>query len=139
MMGLKIIFKKGFLLQAFRFGIVGILNTIVGFVFYILFINFNFHYIIALFFSHVIGVTNSFFWNKFWTFKSKQKSLKELFRFITVYAITFLLNIVILFFLVEKMYFDKKLSQLISLSLITIISFCGHKYWSFKNYRINDQ
>jgi putative flippase GtrA len=119
-------------IQMIKFIIVGFLNTLIGYLSYFLFLSLNFHYVIAMGFAHVIGVTHSYFWNKYWTFKSKSKSKKEIFRFISVYLIVFILNILSLSLFVEKFHIQPAIAGLASLFFITIISFTGHKFWSFK-------
>lgn len=87
---------------------------------------------LALLISSVIGITHSFIWNKKWTFKSKGEIRKEGIRFISVYGIAFLINLVILALFVEKLMFDPKIGQIFALGVVSIISFYGHKYWSFR-------
>ena len=118
--------------QISKFGIVGIINTVVGYGAYLVFLYFNFHYLIAMIFSHIIGVTHSYFWNKYWTFKSKTKSHKEKFKFATVYTITFVINGILLSIFVEIFKISTQLSGFIALISVTLLSYAGHKFWSFK-------
>jgi putative flippase GtrA len=118
-------------IQLSKFGLIGILNTIIGYILFILFLNW-FNYIFALVSSHIIAVTHSYLWNKFWTFKSNGNLFKEFIKFNSVYFLVFVVNAITLFFLVEIFNFDPKVGQLFALPIITIISFTGHKYWSFK-------
>lgn len=115
-----------------KFIFVGVLNTIVGYGAYFILLYLNIHYILALIISSVIGIIHSFIWNKKWTFKSKGDVRKESLRFISVYGIAFLINLVILALFVEKLMFDPKIAQAFALCIVTIISFVGHKYWSFR-------
>lgn len=117
--------------QTIRFGIVGVINTIVGYGVYFILLRFKVFYVASLLISHIIGVTNSYFWNKYFTFKSSQKSFKEVARFVSVYAVTFAVNLVILMVMVEKIKLGKDIAQLIALFVVTAISFLGHKFWSF--------
>jgi len=115
-----------------RFIFVGILNTIVGYGAYFILLHLNMYYMVALLISSVIGITHSFIWNKKWTFKSKGDVRKESFKFISVYGIAFLINLVTLAFFVEKLMLNPKIAQVFALGLVTMISFIGHKYWSFR-------
>lgn len=124
--------KSKHFLQFARFVFVGVLNTIVGYGGYLVFLYFGFHYLAAMVGSHVVGVTNSYFWNKYWTFKSRIKSHAEKVRFISVYAVTFVLNAVILTLLIQKIGMGAKLAGLVALLVVTVVSFGGHKLWSFK-------
>lgn len=115
-----------------RFIFVGILNTIVGYGAYFILLYLNIYYILALFLSSVIGIIHSFIWNKKWTFKSNGDLRKESIRFISVYGIAFLINLVILALFVEKFMINPKIAQVFALCIVIMISFFGHKYWSFR-------
>ncbi len=117
--------------QFSKFSLIGILNTIVGFGSFIILLSF-FNYMLALIISHMIGVTHSYLWNKFWTFKSDKSPINEFIKFNSVYLVVFVVNAITLMFLVSGLNFDPRIGQLIALPIITIISFAGHRYWSFK-------
>lgn len=118
--------------QISRFIFVGILNTIVGYGAYFILLYFNIYYIFALLISHIIGVTNSFIWNKKWTFRSEGNTRREGLKFSSVYGITFILNLFILTFFVEGLKLTPQTGQVVALGICTMISYFGHKYWSFK-------
>ena len=54
--------------QLSKFSLIGILNTILGYGLFVIFL-YWFNYLVASIFSHIIAVTHSYLWNKFWTFK----------------------------------------------------------------------
>lgn len=113
-----------------KFVLVGVLNTIVGYsAFYIL--SYFYYYLIALIVSHFIGVTHSYLWNKYWTFRTQKNQLAEFIRFNMVYLVVLIANILILGFLVDVLKFNPRIGQLIVLPITTMISYFGHKYWSF--------
>lgn len=118
--------------QVSRFIFIGVLNTIIGYTAYYILLSLNIYYIFAFLISHIIAVTNSFIWNKKWTFKSKGDARRESLKFISVYGMTFIINLIILALLVEKLMLNPKISQLFALGIVTLISFFGHKYWSFR-------
>ncbi|WP_442951591.1 GtrA family protein [Paenibacillus sp. GYB004] len=125
--------------QSMKFVLVGVTNTIIS---YLVFIGCNLlvdNYLVSLLISYIIGVVNSYFLNKNWTFRTpKTRNLSTIIKFITVYLCTFLVNLIILILLVDFLYFSASLSQAISLIITTMISFIGHKYWSFKNKEVSD-
>ncbi|WP_408638043.1 GtrA family protein [Paenibacillus sonchi] len=122
--------------QSLRFIIVGILNTIVGFVVYALYLKYiNNSYLQALILSNIVGITHSYIWNNNWTFTMKKFSLKSVVRFTSIYLISFLINLLFLRVLVDDMEMGKLFAQGISLFFTTLISFFGHKYWSFAKQR----
>ena len=118
--------------QRIRFLLVGVLNTIFGYGIYALLVYFNVNIYIANVISTVLGELHSYLWNRFYTFKSKDKATKEILRFITVYLISFGISNLILFVFVTKMGINKYLGGLFNLICTTLISWFGHKYFSFK-------
>ncbi|WP_420707884.1 GtrA family protein [Paenibacillus sp. GM2] len=113
---------------------VGVLNTIVGFLAFAGFIHFLYdNYLIALIFSHIIGVAHSYLWNNKWTFEQKKYSAKSAMKFMSVYVVTFLVNLLLLFLLIDTIALNKIIAQAIALFLTTLVSFFGHKYWSFND------
>ncbi|WP_419886830.1 GtrA family protein [Paenibacillus sp. B-A-8] len=122
--------------QSLRFIIVGILNTIVGFTVYALYLKYiNNNYLQALILSNIIGIIHSYIWNNNWTFTVKKFSMKSAMKFTSIYLFSFLINLLFLRILVDHMGMDKLLAQGISLFFTTLISFFGHKYWSFAKQR----
>lgn len=119
--------------QSIKFIIVGVLNTVVGFLAfaaYIYFIHDN--YLQALIFSHIIGVANSYLWNNRWTFQQKKYKASSAIKFMSVYVVTFIVNLFLLTILVDTIEMNKLIAQAIALLFTTLVSFFGHKYWSFR-------
>jgi putative flippase GtrA len=117
--------------QLARFVFVGVLNTAVGYLAYFFLVDYI-NYLAALAISHMIGVTHSYIWNRYWTFKSRQTKLVEFIRFNSVYALVFATNAAVLAAFVNVLHMDSRLGQLIALPIVTAISFAGHRRWSFK-------
>jgi len=118
-------------LQLSKFGLVGVLNTLISYGAFFILLNYT-NYLISLVISHILGVTHSYIWNKCWIFKSDKFLLNEFLKFNSVYAAVFLTNAVVLIFIVNTFNLDPRIGQLIALPIVTMISFAGHKYWSFR-------
>jgi putative flippase GtrA len=117
--------------QLSKFGMVGILNTLVGYSAFFILVNYT-NYMVSLIISHIIGVTHSYIWNKYWIFKSDKIVINEFLKFNSVYILVFITNALVLVFCVNALNLDPRIGQLIALPMITMISFTGHKYWSFR-------
>ncbi len=118
--------------QSVKFIIVGILNTLVGYsVYFVCLRLFDIHYVISLTIAHVIGVIHSYIWNNKWTFQAKKIDFESIIKFSAVYVLTFLMNLLLLSVLVQIGGYNALISQLFALFFTTLISFVGHKYWSF--------
>ena len=119
--------------QEIRFLFVGMLNTIVGYGIYAILIFFNINYLLANTLSTIVGVLHSYLWNRFFTFKSKEKALKEIIKFIFVYICSYLLGMIILYLFTSILHLSPYIAGLINLFITTLISWFGHKYFSIKN------
>ena len=111
----------------FRFLLVGVLNTIVAYVVYFILLQFGISFVIAQGVGQVCGVINSYFFNKYFTFKSNSKSKWEIVRFLTVYAFQYLFAIGFIY-VVPLSY---ELAGFLILPINPVISFLGHKYFTF--------
>ena len=116
--------------QIIKFCGIGILNAIVSYgTFFLLVI--YLYYLVALLIAHIIGVINSFLWNKYWVFKTKKFNLWEFIKFNLIYAIIFIVNAISLFVCVDIINMDPIFAQLLLLPIITGVSFFGQKLWTF--------
>ena len=116
-----------------RFFIVGVLNTIVGYTIFGLLVYFEVYYLLSLTISHVLGTIHSYLWNKFFTFKSKNKIRKEVLKFATIYTFIYLVNFLLLFLAVNVFRLNVYLSQIAILGFVIITSFVLQQKWAFKS------
>ncbi|MGG1514058.1 GtrA family protein [Paenibacillus oryzisoli] len=118
--------------QIVKFIIVGVINTGVGFLSYILLLKFTtLHYLFALVLAHIIGVLNSYLLNSNWTFQAGSHNFKTIVKFCATYAITLLFNLALLPIFVRYISGNKVFSQLLVIIITTVISFISQKYWAF--------
>jgi len=115
-----------------RFVIVGLINTAVGYGIFAFFLWLRIPYQLATVLSMIVGTTNSYFWNKYFTFKSSKKSFWEVVRFVSVYAVQLLVNEAMLMLLIEVFGVNKYIAGIPTLFVTTLVSFFGHKFFSFR-------
>lgn len=125
--------KKLFDDKRIRFLMVGVINTVVGYGFYALFIYLGLDAYLATTLSTILGVINSYFWSKYFTFRQPKKSLPEALRFVLVYAVSYGANLALVYLFVDRMGMDKYLSGVACLFVTTIVSYVGHNFFSFKS------
>lgn len=128
----KISSQKIFNFYISRYVIVGLINTVVGYIAFFLFTRILNQYVFALLLSHIVGVTNSYFWNKYFTFQKKLFTWIEIFKFIVVYILYYLFNLGLLFVFIELFGINILIAQAIALPLVTLLTFFAHKHWTFK-------
>jgi putative flippase GtrA len=85
---------------------------------------------IATIIGYAIGTLHSYLWNKYFTFKSKEKSWGEFFRFIGVCIVQYGANYGLT--ILAKQFVDKHFIYTIIVTLLCmVISFIGHSLFSF--------
>lgn len=121
-----------------KFGIVGSLNTIIDFVVYALLTSVGANYLLSQILSYSCGLLNSYFVNRTWTFKQKDKaSMKEFIRFLAVNAATLSLTLILLDFLYTKQGLNLLLSKFLVTAIGTIFNFIGTKMLVFTKAKSN--
>ena len=118
--------------QIAKFIFVGCINTAIYYGIYIIMIRRGFFFATAITVGTIAGVINSYFWNKFFTFRSHRKSIAEIVKFITVYVVQYVSNIAIVHVCITHFNISEALSGLIAVFVGVFISFLGHRFWSFK-------
>lgn len=118
-----------------RFIFVGLTTVLIDFIFYSLFIKFlspSFSKAI----SFLIGSIYSYFSNKFFTFKSKNNSLRQIIKFFLVYFLSLLINVYINYWFIS-IFNDTKsgltFAFLIAVSCSASFNFISMKKYVFKN------
>lgn len=138
--------------QAFKFGVVGIGNTLLSlFVIWVFTKWLGCSEVMANLIGYTVGLINSFLWNKQWTFKSTIDWKSSAMRFLVVFAVCYLLQLMLLLVL-NHYYIDRppfygflkpifvsfSLSipfyhQMLAMAFYTIINFLINKMYTFKS------
>lgn len=116
--------------QLIKFIVAGIIAVAVDFGAYYFLINYMSHNV-SKGFSFLVGSIIAYLLNKFWTFKTKEFSGTQLFRFFLLYATTLAINV-----LVNKgvlnLFNNVLFGFLCATGASTILNFFGQKFWVFK-------
>lgn len=115
-----------------KFGLVGVLNTIITIVVFNILRFVDINIVVANTTGYICGMINSYLWNNRWVFKSNSKDISTVAKFIVVNAITMIINNCILILLVQKIGINEVIAQCGALVLTTVINFIGSKLWIFK-------
>jgi len=115
--------------QIFSFILVGILNTLVGYVLYALFIYAGLEYILSVLFATILGVIFNYKTIGKFVFDSKSKN--SAIKFILVYVIVFIVNISVI--KIFKIYgFNDYIAGFFAIIPASVVSFVLNKFYVFK-------
>ena len=127
------------LIQFIKFSLIGILNTAVHYgVFFILFRYGKVYYLLSSGIGYFMGILNSFYCNRKWTFNEKrneQKS-KEFCKFFIVNLASLGVNLLSLKCFVQFFYVAPEIGQIFAICFSMGVNFLGNKLWTFKTSRI---
>lgn len=149
---------KQLIIQAFKYGIVGVLNTLITAVAIWLMLYLVFQVqgeqeasstaiSVSNVVGYVLGLINSFIWNRSWTFKSTKNWKIDLLKFIAAFLIGYIPQLLLVIFL--NQYVDipairldffhytytitsAYICQLIGILFYTVLNFLCNKYYTFK-------
>ncbi|MCS7243035.1 MAG: GtrA family protein [Candidatus Caldatribacterium sp.] len=120
--------------QLGKFTIVGVANTLIDFgVFMVLHGRMGLSYPVSQVVSYSCGMTNSYLWNKFWTFRSKKRvNLGEVARFILVNLASLGVALAVLaLFRGGKQWGAAESKALATLGSL-FVNFLGNRFWVFR-------
>ena len=121
------------LFRFIKFGLVGLLNTLINWILFILLNSFGVYYIISNVIAYSISTLNSYLWNSKWVFKYNEDNVKETsFKFIVLNIIGLTLNTIILYLLVDIVGLNKLISLVITTGIVMILNYFINKLWVFK-------
>lgn len=124
-----------------KFLIVGVINTLVGTgVMFVLYNFFSVSYWISSAANYVVGSIVSYFLNKYFTFQNKEKSLKQMIRFIVNIAACYLaaygaakpLISWLLSDMNEK--FQGNAAMLAGMCLFVVLNYSGQRWFVFQDH-----
>lgn len=126
--------------ERMRFLIVGAFNTVLGYGLFVLFewlLDGERSYLVSLYLSYAIAIAVAFALHRRITFRVRGREgvLFSFVRFVGVYLVTLAINTVALPVLVEWVGLNPLLAQAIVVVVTTVISYLGHKFFSFRRLR----
>lgn len=136
--------KYDALIQFIKFGIVGLSNTVVSYVIYVVSLVIlqkagrlpEIDYLVAQFIGFVLSVLWSFYWNNKFVFQDnegRRNLWKVLLKTYMSYAFTGLfLNSILSFVWVEVFHWSKMIAPIINLLVSVPLNFIMNKFWAFK-------
>lgn len=121
------------IITAARFGLVGLLSTAVHIaIVWLLLTLASVGPILANTLAFLAAFCISFIGNYLWTFRSPGSPRRAIFRFFVIAVSAFVVNTLILAFLVHKAWFLPVTSAILSASLVPTITFLASRLWCFE-------
>ena len=116
-----------------RYLIVGVINTVVGYVSFALALAIlgDQRYIISLAVSHLVGTTLAFILYRRFVFRVRGRLVIDYLRFQLVYVGAFFSNLVLLAVLVDVVSMPILLAQAAALIVLALLTYWGHRFFSF--------
>lgn len=138
-------------MQFIKFGIVGVSNTLISYVIYLISLKSfqemhildRYDYIVAQVISFILSVLWSFYWNNKYVFTLSEGESRSVFKSLmktyVSYSFTGLfLNNVLLYFWVEIIGISEYVSPLLNLFISVPINFIINKFWAFGKERLKE-
>lgn len=123
--------------QFIKFGIVGISNTLISYLVYVVLVGVHINYLLASIMGFVVSVINSYYWNNKYVFKKQEDEQriwwKTLIKTFVSYAGTGLvLSNLLLVIWIEFIKVPEIVAPLINLLITVPLNFTINKLWAFK-------
>ncbi len=123
------------ILQFMKFGVVGILNSLICYVTYLILITFRMHYTPANIIGFSISVFNSYYWNNKYVFTTDGKRVwwKTFIKTYISYAGTgILLSNILLALWIEVFHIPEFIGPIINLVFTIPVNYLVNKLWAYK-------
>ncbi len=120
------------IIQFIKFGIVGIINTLITVISFNILVFINVNYLVANCISYFLGVINSYLLNSKFVFH-ENRNKENMFKFLVVNILVLGFNSLILYVGVNDLGLNISVSQIISIILGMFVNFVLNKIWVFKS------
>ncbi|WP_052680769.1 GtrA family protein [Pseudomonas fluorescens] len=121
------------IIQALKFGAVGLINTIIGLLaIYALMFFLNAGPVTANAFGYIVGLLVSYLLNRGWTFSKNKSAPNSIVRFIAVAVFAYVLNLAVVLFVIDLPGANPYVAQCVGIFFYTITMFVGCRIFVFR-------
>ena len=113
-----------------RFLVIGVINTLFSYLIYAALVLLGMHYSLATLISTVLGVIFNFFTTGRIVFRNMDN--RRFVRFVLVYLFTYLVNILLLGWLVDRLGIDKLIAGALVTLPVALLSYLLNAVWTFQ-------
>jgi putative flippase GtrA len=118
--------------QAVRFAVVGIVSNGILYCLYLVLTRLGMAPKPAMTACFIIGVLQTFFLNRSWTFRFRGAAVSSLVRYWIAYAAAYFANYAGLAFFVDRLHLPHEAVQGVMIVSCAALLFLAHRYWVFK-------
>lgn len=136
--------SRSAIVQFIKFGVVGLSNTVIGYVVYSLCVWLGMHYLWANVVGFLVSVINAFYWSNRFVFIKQEEERRNLWlvfiKTLLAYGSTgIVLNSILLWLFIDKCRISEYLAPILILIITVPTNFLLNKYWSFKPQKENEE
>ena len=117
--------------QFVRYAIVGLASNLIGYLLYIVLTRLGLGPKIAMSLLYVVGVLQTFVFNKRWSFRFDGAPKPALVRYATIYALGYVINFLALMIFVDQIGLPHQLVQGVMILVVAVMLFIAQRYWVF--------
>jgi putative flippase GtrA len=125
--------RRHALVQFSRYAIVGLVSNAVLFVLYLVLTGLGLGHKLSMTVCFIIGVTQTFLFNKNWTFSYRFDLRGSFLRYWVGYLSAYVINLIILFVFVDYMRLPHQAVQGVTIVLLALYLFLLQKIWVFRD------
>lgn len=122
--------------QFIRYAMVGLASNGVLYLLYLLITSFGMGPKAAMTILYAIGVAQTFYFNRNWSFRHDGKASPALLRYIASYAFGYVLNFVALLILVDNLSWPHQWVQGVMIIVLAALLFMLQRYWVFRPQQV---
>ncbi|WP_194192042.1 GtrA family protein [Clostridium chrysemydis] len=118
-----------------KFAIVGVLNTLISWVLFIVLNWLGVYYLAANIIANSIAVVHSYLWNSIWVFKYKgsaKAKLKASIKFILLNVVGIGINALIMYVAVDFFNLNKLIAMVVATGFVMVLNYVVNRLWVFK-------
>lgn len=128
---MNLLIMRSTFIQLLRYGIIGVLSNAVGYLLYLAITAAGLEHKLTMTLLYVIGVAQTFIFNKRWTFRHNGMYRPVLIRYCISYAFGYAVNLLALYMLVDCLGYPHQIVQGMMIVALAAMLFLLQKFWVF--------
>jgi len=120
--------------QIIKYGLVGIMSNLVGYLCYLLITNWGMEIKMAMTLVYAVGASVGFFGNRKWTFAHGGNSTKAALSYVLAHLSGYLLNFTILLIFADHLGYAHQWVQAVAIFIVAGFLFMVFKYFVFREH-----